>query len=79
MNKVFTMNNGDRYAIFDEIYDSDRRFAIALKLEGDNPTNDMVICELKLAKDGTLYLVDIKDESIYRFISSEFIKRLTKK
>ena len=78
MNKVLTMSNGTRYAIFDEIYAGDRRFAIAFRVEGVNPTNEYVICEVKLAKDGTMYLVDIRDLDTYKNVSTTFIRRLTK-
>ncbi len=79
MNKVFALSNGIKCAIFDEMFDSDRRFVIGLKIVDDKPTNELVICEAKLAKDGTLYLVDIKDRDTYRIVSSEFERKLTKK
>lgn len=79
MNKVFTMSNGTKYAVFDEIFESGRRFVIGFKVVDDKPTNELVIGEAKLAKDGTLYLVDIKDRDTYRIVSSEFERKLTKK
>ena len=79
MNEIFTMSNGTKYAIFDEVCDSGRRFVICFKVVDDKPTNELVIGETKLAKDGTLYLVDIKDRDTYRIVSSEFERKLTKK
>jgi len=79
MNEIFTMSNGTKYAIFDEVFDSGRRFVIGFKVVDDKPTNELVIGETKLAKDGTLYLVDIKDRDTYRIVSSEFERKLTKK
>ena len=79
MNKVFTMSNGTKYALFDEYYENGRRFVICFRIEGDKPTNELVIGEAKFAKDGTLYLVDIKDRETYKNVSSAFELKLTKK
>ncbi len=77
MNEVFTMSNGTKYALLDEIYAGDRRFAVVLKAD-DESVDNYVICEVKLAKDGTLYLVDIRDKNLYKEVSSTFKLRLTK-